>query len=562
MVQDTASSGATLLSGRATASRKYTIFLLTCRWPIRPEEILTSDSYLEPKGIAIEGLDEDAILYLWSSTEDVPDWAHLFLGRIEEPENFPRKKTVSAILFCLFNQAVFAICFGNGHARLNDDAAIADFGFRIALGSIGDKLRSIQKRQVDTSAKKTTQSSRHSLPIHGFEFDTWLDLLKGAQGVPENPNFASQIGGQDSLHLTFKGGLDRLPGKLLLALDYYKKNDFREKFTFLNNIRPVREKRLIKTLRRYLLDGLNYYRLGLQSTLELQLDTPSNLEHGDYIAGYRFSRGRDRNSYDINAPSFDSLFDLLGRDTEILPTDLQQVQLNACSDDGTIIARRSLEKCLHFEIKEDGKNYILLEGLWYRYNPEFLSGIEERIASIPIWGNLPAQAAAYSTENEDTYILQLIHGLSMPGHSAARLHKRLIQPPGETSIEACDIITSEFEMIHVKRGSSSEDLAHMLNQALVSAALLKKHEQFVPLLREKLAGEAAILRTLDQLPFTLPTIVFLVLNGPAQAPDWPLFSRIRLAHAARDLEAYGYKVAIAHSTPKAYKRVRKIRRQK
>lgn len=43
---------------------------------------------------------------------------------------------------------------------------------------------------------------------------------------------------------------------------------------------------------------------------------------------------------------------------------------------------------------------------------------------------------------------------------------------GKSSIEVCDILTKDKELIHVKKNGSSSNLSHLFNQAAVSGETL------------------------------------------------------------------------------------------
>lgn len=50
---------------------------------------------------------------------------------------------------------------------------------------------------------------------------------------------------------------------------------------------------------------------------------------------------------------------------------------------------------------------------------------------------------------------------------------------GYSSIEVCDVLSKNGELIHVKRHNGSATLSHLFNQGLVSGELIREDRSFL-----------------------------------------------------------------------------------
>ncbi len=115
-----------------------------------------------------------------------------------------------------------------------------------------------------------------------------------------------------------------------------------------------------------------------------------------------------------------------------------------------------------------------------------------------------------------------------------------------SSLEICDLLGPENELIHVKRAKGSAPLSHLFSQGLNSAQSLIAGPAVV---REQFIESVASVPHGRPLPrdFKPAKVVYAILleNGKALTPDtlFP-FSQATLAHAARILNTYGITVEV------------------
>ena len=114
-----------------------------------------------------------------------------------------------------------------------------------------------------------------------------------------------------------------------------------------------------------------------------------------------------------------------------------------------------------------------------------------------------------------------------------------------STVEICDLLGPDNELIHVKRASGSSPLSHLFAQGLVSAQSLL----FSPDARERFAAKVKHLgngRTIR--PAFIPTkVVFAILfrkGDQITASTLFPFSQVTLAHTSRMLQSHQISVEV------------------
>lgn len=145
-----------------------------------------------------------------------------------------------------------------------------------------------------------------------------------------------------------------------------------------------------------------------------------------------------------------------------------------------------LQKWLAFEVHDGARRYCLHNGAWYRMDDRYLERIDQRVADIlaqPASISLPPWHAG---ESEGDYNIRAAAALG--GYS---LDKKMISTPLHTrGIESRDIFVPPGVLVHVKRGSRSTAISHLLAQALVASEALARDENARQVWKSRVASES------------------------------------------------------------------------
>jgi uncharacterized protein (TIGR04141 family) len=119
-----------------------------------------------------------------------------------------------------------------------------------------------------------------------------------------------------------------------------------------------------------------------------------------------------------------------------------------------------------------------------------------------------------------------------------------------TTVEVCDVLTPDRQLIHVKRHLGGRDLSHLFAQGSVSAQLLQDDPAFrveAGTRVAKLTGDPRFVHfTADPLPTASFRVLYAVIadwRGRTLAEALPLFSKVNLRSVFRELRSRHFQVS-------------------
>jgi uncharacterized protein (TIGR04141 family) len=170
----------------------------------------------------------------------------------------------------------------------------------------------------------------------------------------------------------------------------------------------------------------------------------------------------------------------------------------------------------------------------------------------PLRGASTTPSASTQQCPEGTYNQSV--GRADPDRFAVLDHS-LIRLPGETGIEACDLVGASGALVHVKRKGKSSVLSHLFLQAVNSCDALRwsteAQQQLKEMIKAHGASPALVASSLEALARLQRgghdiEVVFAFLGDWRQRTitSLPLFSRISLVQAARRIGQLGYQASV------------------
>jgi len=208
----------------------------------------------------------------------------------------------------------------------------------------------------------------------------------------------------------------------------------------------------------------------------------------------------------------------------------------------------SFFSCIVWETNFNGRLYALVEGRWFEIERNFANRVNSFIASLPAPDRpLPP---ARKNEREKEYNRRV----SADSSTYVCLDNVLVR--GEdmsTSIEFCDLLSDQNELVYVKRKTRSATLSHLFAQGTVAARLFLQDANVREQLHTKLAGMRVNKKFRDLIPdrSTRPNpsnfkIVYAIIAKLTR--NWPLslpfFSQLNLMQNAKLLQGLGYDVRL------------------
>lgn len=491
-----------------------------------------------------DAVGDGGVLYVKRSVEKRPSWGSL-LDEVAGREILGlANRSSSSVLLLQVDHDIFAFTFGYGRYLIEQSMFLPDFGLRTALNTLDEKsLRSVDLHTLeDQPVQKKSQAARDS-EVSVFGIDILRDVLRAVTGVPKPGVALTHIAGGDAM---FSFGVEMeatdLPTLARSIKRYYSNNDYKASFSWVDNVRKIKDDPSIETLNAQLVQAVSERNPGIMITLP-------EIGSWDTILGFSFTRHKDRVRPFIHATDYIDTIPDLGR---LTIDGLKRDRLFVHDVDGNV-TEHAVYRCIYFEIADGTKTKIIFDGKWYEVDATFIGRIFETLDSIQI-SALAFPSVEVWDENGKSKIESEgdYNARTAETHGYFLLDKQLVKTDRTTSsIELCDLLTPKKQLVHVKhRKGGSAGLSHLFAQGSVAAEIMLGDKAF----RKK---ARTVLRRVnpaagDLVPLEAPKsadyeIVFLILGEDSATlkQNLPFFSKVNLSKAFESLTQRGFRVSIA-----------------
>lgn len=486
-------------------------------------------------------------LFVKIPTEKKPKWTSFTENITGQNLDELTNKSSSAVLIVKTPEHTMAFSFGYGRFLLDTKYFVYDFGIKTALNTLKhDSLRSVDLFTLDDQAvQKKSQAARES-GVGVFGIDISKDVLRAVTGSPKAGVDLNNISGGDSVFsFGVEINIEEICRLISQLSGYYNNDSYKGEFSWVDNIRRVKESSEISNLDDFLLTELKAKSSNVYITIP-------ELAEWDSIWGFSFTRTKntinptiDINNYysglDVAAVSIDSL-----KRDRLFVYDIYENEVE-----------HQIYKSIYYEHKLENKIYVLFSGVWYEIDDDFMSRIDNILSNIPI-SNLAFPQIYTWTEDSDDGVKHKIESEGDYNERAANecgyflLDKKLIKSNRTTTaIELCDLMTTNKQYIHVKhRKGGSAGLSHLFAQGSVSAEILLGDKEFRKATRKVLKRVSNGLQNavpLNNFNSDGVEVIFLILGEDSATVkgNLPFFSKVNLTKAFENLSQRGFEVKIA-----------------
>jgi uncharacterized protein (TIGR04141 family) len=331
-----------------------------------------------------------------------------------------------------------------------------------------------------------------------------------------------------------------------IAVDRSRSADYREVFSWIDNIQLVDDEELISQLRTELTDGL----ISDPDISSIDTILPDDLiEVGEdrsirYVL-FPHERGIGHGRITLTTAAISGL---LSRSVD--PVDALDTELRFLDESSQLIDTATVLECLSANLRIEDRDFIAYDGDFYEVNSSFVENINDELKRIP---NSSLRYPPYRGETEPMYNSMV--GRDYP-KDFIELDRALIEMPGEYGVEASDLVAASGALVHIKRKGKSSTLSHLFLQAANSCELLRHAPEAwsqVRIMMEHrardvdIAAKAATAQAIAEQRREGIEVVFGFLG------DWrgrtlvnlPLFSRISLVNEARRITNLGFRATVA-----------------
>jgi uncharacterized protein (TIGR04141 family) len=377
--------------------------------------------YVEYQTVATVGT-----VYLGQSQKYKPKWADSFFSdRIDTSKLF--SATARAVLLVKTEvtnsktkkseQRYFAVTMGYGRSMLQDNVIEERFGLKVVINSVNsDNLRKINVRSIGGTQKLTNEQLPTKSQIADFGINIERDIVNSIAGNSSDISICTgMISGGDVLSLSANKNINNIVDFLKYTYEKYTSDVYLENFSWIDHIRDVKDKKIIRELDIKAVDSIN------DGSKDFWMAVPEIIEWQD-IEG--FDIGINKNG--IDKLKEDLQIDEINATMEFPITDIQQLKNKQILAIGKLnneqIYHWSTYKCLYGEISLSGDTYCISNGKWYCVDANYVEQVKNDYNSTKIsdivfdnFTSAHKNEAAYSidfAENTHRNIFALIKRLS------------------------------------------------------------------------------------------------------------------------------------------------------
>jgi uncharacterized protein (TIGR04141 family) len=528
--------------GGEVATQRLTVYLL--RGINDADDALAKDK-THTKVSVDPAMGLSGYFYYVSTPPRTPGWVSYIRGVAPQLPTLS-SSSASGLLIVEAHDHYFALTFGYGRSLLDLSKIEPQFGLKVALNRIDPtQLRSLDTKTFeDLVVTRTTQTSKSTeLPTFGIDISS--DILRAVTGEPRDPSLSKKLSGADPLVLGTTRSASGLPNILAEILAAHAEETYKDNFAWIDHLSLVGDTALID-----LLDTRLAGQLAAGDTGGTHMAMPETL-NWEEIEAFKITGSQ-------------TLFDDLDLDEYLTALGQKRSDITVSKLKGRRVAvkftrsgdtdgRWTLYNCLVSEQRVDGQLYVLIEGRWLAVSDTLAEEVDAFARSLPASRTNLLDSNAGEVERDYNQRMA-----TEPTGNLLLLDAKIAVPGGASSgIEFCDLLSSDGELIHIKRKSRSSTLSHLFAQGQVSAntflgdgtfrdRVRQRIEEVVPpALQDKwLALVPGSANTVDRSKYSVSYAV--IANSEKSGADWlPFFSKLNLMQQGRQILSLGFKLSIS-----------------
>lgn len=511
------------MSSEKRKSNKIAIYLI--KDDVEYNKILKKHVY---KNILCKN--DKSITYYSPTTKNIPMWLSSYFNITTKVEIYNANAKVISLHQLTINgeKKIFAIPFGSGKYLLNDDVIEEQFGIKALLNSVTKyDFRQLSTSNYGGDHRTRNEQTPKKTDISEFGFDIYSDFLRKATAKSEEELFnRNTITGGDLLSISVPVNINNINDFLIECYKKYKSDNYKKDFAWLDNIKEVKEKKFKDELDQELLKIINIHDFS-----RVWSAVPEVIEW-ENILDFRYRKSKIGYD-DVEIQNIIELFP-----NKIIPDidSLKKRYVFAMALDGEEeLYKWKIYNCIIAEIEYKDNVYCLNFGKWYIVNKDFVKSTNEYYNEISL-SNIEFPIA--HNEREDEYNQELHNYMK----NSILMDKETVKMAGmgKSSIEVCDVLTDNKELIHVKKNGGSSYLSHLFNQALVSGESLLD-VNFRNEVNNKIEKN---IFSKDFIPNDYTIVLAIITNSNIERPKIPFFSKVSIQYAIDGLRRKGYNVEI------------------
>jgi uncharacterized protein (TIGR04141 family) len=464
-----------------------------------------------------------------------PRWQQFVQSGSPQALGLLLNQSASCVISLLTEDRVFAITFGFGRHWIDETLIVRRFGMIVTLNVVHpEKIRSVDREEFDTIQRKTRSQTSVSSSLDSFGLNIQRDLVRSVTGQPEDQSFADHVTGADNLILSASIRFDQLGRKCSEALRHYFSERYRDRYPWIDNFTRINDPTKIAEL-----DHLLVTELREGAAQNAFLTPPATLDTQEH-RGFKYPG--ERNDVGLHADlRIEDFFAANDRHTITLD-ELKKKRIKEYSGgDDTPTRQIRVYDAIIFEVTRGQSLYVLSYGEWFEIAQDHVATVIAQLNAIRDHDEL-ALIDANDGETETAYNRRAAEASN--GRLALLDAQPVIYGGGRSSIEICDLLSTDRSFIHVKAKSKSSTLSHLFAQGLNSAQAFRD-ARFRQLAYAQCPASHRYIFEGDPRANDHTVTYAIITHAPGDLRSaLPFFSKQSLANAASILANMGYQVRL------------------
>lgn len=411
------------------ANYRLTIFLI--------KEFVTDfkDCVKDDKGAKYVHLNDessvDGLIVYTNTISRKPEWID-FLESFTDDEIQIRNNTSNkALLLIRVQGRIMAIAFGYGRSLLKEEYIVKNFGFLTALNMLDEKkIRSVNASTIEDMIVYTQRQSAYATNQTEFSLNHLNDIITAITGKTREEEYASSISGRDSLVVTVRMSPFEILDKLQAYLMAFESDSYKENFSWIDNIREVRDRVLI-----YKLDERLVEKIFEKQCNNIYISPPNTILWESTKGFMLTGSGKNKNNPKNYSEEVDFMEYVNSLSTEVdLRNKLRRDRLLSLNLDNEPISICSVYSALVAQIELEGRVYIVCDGRWYCLDMDFYEYVIDFVSNITISNIVLPDSSLNELEGE-------YNSRVSEAEDYCLLDKKMFGVKrGPRKIEACDLL--------------------------------------------------------------------------------------------------------------------------
>lgn len=499
---------------------------------IRPK-YLTGDAFSE-RTTQVEG--REALLVAGAMRRERSSWSERLSTLAGQPVEVGNETAAAVLVIKDSEDTAYALSYGMGFQLLEPSAIDHGFGMRIAVRTASpDAIQSLTRTELDHRSRTDRSSIPAGEVLRGFGIGDFGEIITRISGAAELPGLtagsgAIRIRAADALSVPLGKTQRQLISDLdaiSTVLELAPKPELQMLEQFVRVKQPAMIETLEASLRTALLDA-DGSRLALGWPHERVNENGTPTSH--LISGV----GRSQTVTD-DLPALETLVAVLTAKNAADPlAAASTVKVHLFRDaDGEepISGAIPALNWLFFETTIESKRYCLFDSRWYAMDNDYADRLVHHTAEIfnrPPAVNLPDWDASQLAKEID------YNQFAAAQTGAAVLDQKLVKTPQHPrGFEACDLITPDGDLIHVKHTPKSASASHLIAQAVVSTDALRYDNDARTETRRRVAAAGGVADWVPDKPKSV--VLGMARSKPINAADLFTFTQVTLTRLDREL---------------------------